>query len=483
MRILVTGSSGRVGRAVYVRLLRDGHDVRGLDRSPASTADVVGDIRDPELLRCALEDIDAVVHTAALHAPHVGHVDEALFHQVNVEATVVLARLAIDRGIKRLVFTSTTALYGDAATPPGRAGWVDESVEPRPRTVYHRTKLAAEAFLESLSREAKLGVTVLRMSRCFPEPAPCMAMYRLHRGIDVRDVAEAHALALDGHTAGFRRLVISGGTPFRPEDVVKLQRDAPAVLARRAPALVEAFRSRQWRLTPSLDRVYSPALAMLQLGWRPRYGFLEVLKMLDEGSPEVLPAREQDLAEGAAASHVRKTGGAALAGRSPRRRISLAMLSARDEADFLAAARASRRLHGSWVTPPDTPSKFRALLARMDGKSNLGLLARRRDSGAPVGFIEITNIVHGSFRSAYLGYYAFSGHERQGLMRESMKLAVRKAFTEMKLHRLEANIQPANGASIALVKACGFSREGYSPRYLKIRGRWRDHERWAILAS
>ena len=125
MRILVTGSSGRVGRAVYVRLLREGHDVRGLDRSPASTADVVGDIRDPVLLQRALEDIDAVVHTAALHAPHVGHVDEALFLEVNVEATVALARLAIDRGIRRFVFTSTPSLgdpdVGEICLPQGVA--------------------------------------------------------------------------------------------------------------------------------------------------------------------------------------------------------------------------------------------------------------------------------------------------------------------------------------------------------------------------
>jgi len=301
MRILVTGSSGRVGRAVYVRLLRDGHDVRGLDRSPASTADVVGDIRDPMVLRRALEGIDAVIHTAALHAPHVGLVDETLFREINVDATIALAQLAIERGIERLVFTSTTALYGDAATPPGRAGWIDESVEPVPRTVYHRSKLAAESALEEFSRREGLRVTVLRMSRCFPEPAPRMAAYRLHRGIDARDVAEAHALALDGHVAGIRRFVVSGGTPFLPEDAAELHRDAPAVLARRAPALVEAFRSRRWRLPQSLDRVYSPALAMRQLGWRPRYGFVEVLKMLDEESSEVLPPGESDRIDAAAA--------------------------------------------------------------------------------------------------------------------------------------------------------------------------------------
>ena len=166
-----------------------------------------------------------------------------------------------------------------------------------------------------------------------------------------------------------------------------------------------------------------------------------------------------------------------------RGRVRLAHVAASDEADFLAAARASRRLHAPWVTPPDASAKFRAWIRRMDGVTNVGVLSRRRDSGAPVGFIEITNIVRGNFRSAYLGYYAFAGHERQGLMRESLGLAVRMAFSELKLHRLEANIQPENAASIALVRSCGFRREGYSPRYLKIRGRWRDHERWAILAS
>ncbi len=289
MRVLVTGSSGRVGRAVYVRLLRDGHEVIGLDRSPASTADLVGDLRDPGLMRRAMDGVDAIVHAAALHAPHVGIVEEALFQQVNVEATIVLARLALERGIDRLVFTSTTALYGEASTPPATAGWVDEAVLPRPRTVYHRTKLAAESALEALSRREGLRVTVLRMSRCFPEPAPVMAAYRLHRGVDARDVAGAHALALAAGATGFRRFVISGATPFWPEDTTTLLHDAPGVLARRAPALVEEFGRRGWRLPPSIDRVYSPASAMQQLGWRPLYGFEEVIRMFDEESSEVLP--------------------------------------------------------------------------------------------------------------------------------------------------------------------------------------------------
>lgn len=290
MRILVTGSSGRIGRAIYVRLCR-GHDVVGLDRAPSSTADYVGDVTDGVLLRKALRGVDAVVHTAAFHAPHVGHVAEELFERVNVGATRLLARLALDAGIGRFVFTSTTALYGDAATPPHAAGWVDESLAPRPRTIYHRTKLAAEELLEAMSRETGASVTVLRMSRCFPEPAPVMAAYRLHRGIDARDVAEAHALSLEDPSPGCRKFLISFPVPFERGDATQLLGDAPAVLRRRAPELVEAFDRRGWPLPPSIDRVYVPELAMGELGWRPRHGFESVLRMLDEESSEVLPPR------------------------------------------------------------------------------------------------------------------------------------------------------------------------------------------------
>lgn len=154
-----------------------------------------------------------------------------------------------------------------------------------------------------------------------------------------------------------------------------------------------------------------------------------------------------------------------------------------DQGEFLRAARRSRTLHGRWVHAPDTPRAYREYLRRMAAPGSHAFLLCRRDSGAIVGVVNITNVVMGLFCSAYLGYYAFAGHERQGLMREGLQAVVRHAFSQLKLHRLEANIQPGNAASIALVKACGFSKEGYSPRYLKIGGRWCDHERWAIVAS
>ena len=164
-------------------------------------------------------------------------------------------------------------------------------------------------------------------------------------------------------------------------------------------------------------------------------------------------------------------------------RIVLRAPHSSDQREFIRAALASRALHGAWVHAPDAPAAFRAYVRRMAEPAQHGFLVCRRDSGAIVGVINLSNVVMGLFRSGYLGYYAFAGHERQGLMREGLQAVVRHAFTQLKLHRLEANIQPGNVASIALVQACGFSKEGYSPRYLKIAGRWREHERWAIVAS
>lgn len=164
-------------------------------------------------------------------------------------------------------------------------------------------------------------------------------------------------------------------------------------------------------------------------------------------------------------------------------RIFLRAPSEADETEFIAAVKASRALHGAWIDAPDSAEKFRAYLERMHTGNNFPLLICLKSSQEIVGVVNISNSVMGAFRSAYLGYYAFAGFARQGLMREGLRAVIKHAFGTLKLHRLEANIQPANIASIALVRSVGFKLEGYSPRYLKIFGRWRDHERWAILAN
>jgi ribosomal-protein-alanine N-acetyltransferase len=165
------------------------------------------------------------------------------------------------------------------------------------------------------------------------------------------------------------------------------------------------------------------------------------------------------------------------------RRLRLTTLDGADADDFLRAARASRALHRPWVHPPCSSAAFAERIARSRGPQQRAFVVRRRDDAALVGCVEISQIVLGPLRSAYLGYYVFAGHARRGYMREALARLLRHAFGELGLHRLEANIQPGNAASIALVRSLGFEREGYSPRYLKIGGRWRDHERWAIRAD
>jgi ribosomal-protein-alanine N-acetyltransferase len=165
------------------------------------------------------------------------------------------------------------------------------------------------------------------------------------------------------------------------------------------------------------------------------------------------------------------------------RRIYLRPPTLEDQRELLALARASRALHRPWVRAPESPKELAAYLRRYAQPSHRSYLICRRDTGQIAGVVNLSEIVRGIFCSAYLGYWAFAGSERQGLMREGLQAVVRRAFGSLKLHRLEANIQPGNAASIALARACGFQKEGYSPRYLKIGGRWRDHERWAIVAS
>lgn len=153
----------------------------------------------------------------------------------------------------------------------------------------------------------------------------------------------------------------------------------------------------------------------------------------------------------------------------------------RGDAPALAElGRASLRLHRPWVYPPTT-ARAVARWLRTTGPNRRRLLVCRRGDGAIAGVVNVSEIVRAAFQSAYLGYYAFAPHAGQGYMTEGLALVLRHAFRGLGLHRLEANIQPGNHPSRALVRGLGFRKEGFSPRYLKIGGRWRDHERWAIV--
>jgi ribosomal-protein-alanine N-acetyltransferase len=152
-----------------------------------------------------------------------------------------------------------------------------------------------------------------------------------------------------------------------------------------------------------------------------------------------------------------------------------------DEHEFLAAAIRSEALHHPWVSPPRTQEQYAAYLERAANGRTLPFWIRLRANHQLAGVINIGEPVMGVFQSGYLGFYAFAGCERQGYMSEGLALVLDKAFHELGFHRLEANIQPGNVASAALVSRLGFRKEGFSPKYLFIDGDWRDHDRWAIL--
>ena len=151
-----------------------------------------------------------------------------------------------------------------------------------------------------------------------------------------------------------------------------------------------------------------------------------------------------------------------------------------DRDEFLRLARASRDLHRPWVYAPETPREFAAYLHRSSSDTERCFLVCRREDHALAGVYNLSQISRGFFESAYLGYYAFADAAGRGLMADGLNLVLRHVFRKLKLHRLEANIQPENERSKRLVERAGFRCEGFSPRYLKIGGRWRDHERWAI---
>lgn len=164
-------------------------------------------------------------------------------------------------------------------------------------------------------------------------------------------------------------------------------------------------------------------------------------------------------------------------------RVALCLVRPPDGPEFLRAVARSTRLHGRWVYPPAGPASFRSYLARIGRGEDTGFLVRRRDTGDLAGFVNLNNVVRGALQSAELGYAAFSPHQRRGLMAEGLRLVFGYSFGTLGLHRLQASIQPANRASVALARSCGMALEGFSPRYLFIGGAWRDHEHWAVTSE
>ena len=296
--ILVTGSAGHLGEALMRVLRARGTAARGIDLRPSPFTDVAGSIADRGFVAAAMAGVRVVLHAATLHKPHVGSHSAQEFVDTNVSGTLTLLEAATAAGVEAFVFTSTTSAFGSALTPaPGApAAWITEDVAPVPRNIYGTTKLAAEALAELAHRRDGLPVVILRTARFFPEgdddPAVRAGYGRdnaqvnelLYRRADIADVAEAHLLAAARAPAlGFGRFIVSASTPFAPDDLPALRREAAAVVARRFPAAAGLYAARDWRLFPTIDRVYVNAAARAALGWRPEYDFARALEDLAGG--------------------------------------------------------------------------------------------------------------------------------------------------------------------------------------------------------
>jgi nucleoside-diphosphate-sugar epimerase len=279
MRILMTGSSGPKTGATVAGCLAQSHELCGIDLAPGLHTQHVLDITTIRDWRPYLAGVDAVVHFAALHAPHRETYSRDAFYALNVHTTERLLDAAREAGVRRFLLASSTSVYGRAmrtAKDTGRAAWVTEALGPEPEDIYDETKLAAEALCRTAHSES-LQTAALRFSRCFPEPLPLMAVYRLHRGVDARDVGQAFELALRVRLESFGVFNVSGATPFQEGDCGMLWCDAPQVLKARVPELVAEFERRGWALPASIDRVYVPAKAIDVLGFIPQFGWRDSL--------------------------------------------------------------------------------------------------------------------------------------------------------------------------------------------------------------
>ncbi len=307
MRVLVTGSSGWLGQTLVPLLEAAGHVVTGLDLVPAPTTHVTGSITDRPLVFSTIAGagIEAVIHSATLHKPHVATHSQSDFVAVNVQGTLNLLEAATATGsaVDRFVFTSTTSLMISAEIRAGRAGgatraaWITEAMTGlRPRNIYGVTKLAAEHLCRLAHEQHGLPVVILRTSRFFPEAddmahaipqsdANTKANELLFRRLTVEDAAAAHLAALDRAPGlGFDTFIVSAQTPFAPADCAALITDAPAVVARYFPAYPMIYDRLGWTMFQSIDRVYDASRAAERLGFICRTGFAEKLAGLAAAS-------------------------------------------------------------------------------------------------------------------------------------------------------------------------------------------------------
>lgn len=277
---------------------RKGVDPVGLDIKHSDFTHHVGSITDPEFVDSWVQGVDAIIHTATLHKPHVATHTRQAFVDTNISGTLNLLEAAVRHKVGSFIYTSTTSTFGDALRPvQGEpAVWVTEDLPSQPRNIYGVTKLAAENLCQLFSRNMGLPCIVLRTSRFFPEDDDnrhkreafdddnLKVNELLFRRADLHDMVTAHECALHkAQELGFRRFIVSATSPFRHADAAALAIDTPSVVARYTPAYKEIYEARDWEMFASIGRVYDNRLARKALDWQPEYSFESAISSLLEG--------------------------------------------------------------------------------------------------------------------------------------------------------------------------------------------------------
>lgn len=295
MKVLVTGSAGHLGEALVRTLRKSGCDVIGIDTRKSWSTSYVGSIVDREFVKRCLSDVQVVMHTAALHKPHVATHRRQDFIDTNVTGILNLLEEAVAAGVSAFVFTSTTSVFGDALVPPigHPTRWLTEDVATVPKNIYGVTKKAGEELCQLFYRNKGLCCIALRVARFFLEQDDDkskrltyendnikMNEY-VYRRVDIEDAVSAHLLAAKlAPVFGFRQYIISATTPFEEGDMSLLRTDARRVLRHRVPTYEAEYEKRNWTMYAGLDRVYINKRAREELGWRPKHSFETMLDRL-----------------------------------------------------------------------------------------------------------------------------------------------------------------------------------------------------------
>ncbi|MCL1127348.1 NAD-dependent epimerase/dehydratase family protein [Shewanella surugensis] len=296
--ILVTGSSGHLGASLVIILKQRGFNVVSIDLKPSDTTDIVGSINDTKLIYRYMKGVDAVIHAAALHKPHIMTHSYTMFLESNTLGTLNLLEASKLMNVKSFIYISTTSTFGDALIPEQGlpAAYIEELTQAIPKNIYGVTKKNAEDLCQIFHRNYKLPCLILKLSRFFQGDDDCKlarslfssdnlkANEYLYRRVDVQDAVDAIILAMEkAPKIKFDRYIISANCPFSKKDMPALRLNASSVVQKYFPNYIDIYQDLNWRMNTVIDRVYVNDKARRELNWQPKFDFKYVLNALIRG--------------------------------------------------------------------------------------------------------------------------------------------------------------------------------------------------------